>query len=147
MIEVDRLVMYRYGDEYRLAIINKDRTLVALVVNNKIVNFHKENLFTHKYWGGNEIDGYEELESSSFRDFIRRLANDDRKHVLTYPDSRLLPDPKKFQKFDQLIPHLGIALEREQLAKIEKYLNKTVFRELIEHDHRKPKNNLEYTDF
>lgn len=153
MIEVDRLVMYRCDDEYKLAIINKDETKVALVVDNIITDFHKENLFKYKTWAPGDIGDFHKIEKNSFRDFIYGLAKDDRENVFVDPDYMKLPNSKKFKKISELIPHLGIQLEREQLAEIEKYLNKTIFKKIIEKEKnsyyaaQKTKPYVEYREF
>ncbi len=152
MISVDRLVLYRCDNEYKFAIINKLKTSVALVVENKIIDLDKEKVFSFKYTAGNCIDDEWEVESTSFRDFLHlALADSDRKDII-YPPASLLPDYNKFKKIKKQIPCMGINLEREELRQIEKYLNKTVFKNIVKYEQAKQKakqkiEDIEYADF
>lgn len=148
MIEVDRLVMYKINNEYKFAIINKENTKVTIVVDNAIVDFNEKKVFTFKYIAGNDIDDEYEITSESFRDFLHIALCNNRKSIVS-PAPSILPNYKKFAKLEELIPCRGIKLDRKDLAKIEKYLNKTVFKKIVEEEKRKQEkeNSLEYVNF
>lgn len=148
MIEVDRLVLYKCLDKYKFAIVNKDKTKVALVVDDKVMDFDEKKLFTFKYIAGNPIDDEWEVSSHSFKDFLHIALADSDRTSLVYPSASMLPKYTKFQDIKNIISCVGITLGREDLKKIEKYLNKIVFKKLIkQEEYQEQKDYIEYSNF
>ena len=149
MISVDDLVFYKYGNQYRFAIISKNENKLVLVTSNTVIkNFNAKDVFAFYYWGGNDIDDEYPVRSINFVDFLHlALASESGQSLIT-PKPETLPNYKKFIKLKEIIHCRGIKLERDDLEKIEKFLNAKVFKNIIKKENAKiKKTDLEYENF
>ena len=136
MIDSFGLVLYKHNGEYKFAIISDDKKFATLVEDKNVVNFNKDNIFIFKYTAFDPVkDDYVEVESPSFYDFMDfAIASDqDRKNIFTYPEPKNLPSVKELLKVREQMNNYWLHTEDNDLRKIEKYLNKILFKKLEKH--------------